>query len=278
MMSRLFTIWRPHVPESIDGLPLVTKVSEFFTNFPYHRLPDRPILAFCLRPEIAFGLVVFYLLSDKPVAMFRDAIRLDPKSNSFRNCIAVHNLLLGIFSAVCAWNSYPVVVSHLMKYGAFDTYCDPNGTLWHEGLGAWSTIFYLSKYYEFLDTWVLVLKGKQASFLQVYHHAGIVLTMYGGVVSQSAWLQVVVLLNSGTSSALSLSNLCQWRCPANIFHRRHSLFDFPPPSHPHVHVHLFSYQNTGAQSRNQECQILDHGADWSVHYWHLEYTGSSHHG
>jgi hypothetical protein len=33
-------------------------------------------------------------------------------------------------------------------------------------------IFYISKYYEFLDTWVLVMKGKAPSFLQIYHHVG----------------------------------------------------------------------------------------------------------
>lgn len=64
-------------------------------------------------------------------------------------------------------------------------------------MGAWCTIFYVSKYYEFIDTFVLIAKGKKPSFLQLYHHAGIVLTMWGGVVSQSSWLLIVVLLNSG---------------------------------------------------------------------------------
>ena len=59
-----------------------------------------------------------------------------------------------------------------------------------------ATIFYISKYYEFIDTWILVLKRKEPSFLQLYHHTGIVFTMWGGVASQSAWLFVVVLLNS----------------------------------------------------------------------------------
>lgn len=82
------------------------------------------------------------------------------------------------------------------RYGAFENYCDPNGTLWHSGFGAWSVIFYVSKFWEFVDTWILVLKGKKPSFLQVYHHTGIAFCMWVGVLSQSSWMVSLVLLNS----------------------------------------------------------------------------------
>ena len=39
-------------------------------------------------------------------------------------------------------------------------------------------------------------QGKEPSFLQIYHHTGIVAIMWGAVASQSAWLIFVVLLNS----------------------------------------------------------------------------------
>ena len=91
----------------------------------------------------------------------------------------------------------PIVIYHLAEKGAMATYCDADGSLWASGMGAWCTIFYVSKYYEWVDTLVLIAKGKKPSFLQLYHHAGIVLTMWGGVVSQGAWLLIVVLLNSG---------------------------------------------------------------------------------
>ncbi len=32
-------------------------------------------------------------------------------------------------------------------------------------------VYYLSKYLELLDTWILVLKGKSLSLLHVFHHA-----------------------------------------------------------------------------------------------------------
>jgi hypothetical protein len=193
---RLLNVWRPDVPESVDGAPLVTKILEFF-DFPYERLPENAFVATLMRPEIVVCLALLYLVSKKPLQVFVRASGWNPKNDAFRMFIAVHNLALAIFSAVCAYNSWPIVIQHFRTRGFIATYCDQDGSLWTtSGLGAWSTLFYISKYYEFLDTWILVLKGKEASFLQVYHHTGIVLAMYGGVASQSAWLIFVVLLNS----------------------------------------------------------------------------------
>lgn len=45
----------------------------------------------------------------------------------------------------------------------------------------WSYAYYLSKFYEFLDTVLLLVKAKPASFLHVFHHA---------VVVVMAWLWV----------------------------------------------------------------------------------------
>jgi hypothetical protein len=194
MHTPMLGVWRPSLSESVDGKPLATSVSELFFDFPYDRLPENKILAFFLRPEGMIGLLIFYWLS-KP--LFK-AIQpfIDTKTTLFRASIAIHNLGLAIFSLVVAWNSWPVVLSHLIEEGRFATYCDPEGTLWSGGLGAWSVVFYISKYYEFVDTWILVLKGKPPSFLQVYHHTGIAFCIWGGVLSQSAWLVYVVLLNS----------------------------------------------------------------------------------
>lgn len=89
------------------------------------------------------------------------------------------------------------MLQHLYQHGLKETYCDYSGTLWSSGLGGWATIFYISKYYEFLDTFVLIVKNKKPSFLQIYHHAGVAICMWGAVASQGAWVLVVVLLNSG---------------------------------------------------------------------------------
>jgi hypothetical protein len=195
-LFRLFQVWRPEIPESSDGMPLAT-VASHFVHFPYDRLPSNTLVAVLMRPEVVIGLVIFYLMSKKILKLAMKVTGFNSENAAFQFFITAHNLGLAVFSGVCAYNSWPIVIQHFATRGLMATYCDKDGSLWREGgLGAWATVFYISKYYEFVDTWILVLKGKEASFLQVYHHTGIVLAMYGGVASQSAWLLFVVLLNS----------------------------------------------------------------------------------
>ena len=92
------------------------------------------------------------------------------KSAAFKWFTACHNLVLIVVSAAVMIKSTPLVLG-------------------------WGSVFYLSKYYEFVDTWILVCKvdgrtGKRVvpSLLQTYHHAGIALTMYGSTVSQVSGL------------------------------------------------------------------------------------------
>jgi hypothetical protein len=185
----------PHLSESVDGAPLATTVSELYTDFHYDRLTTNPTIAIFLKPTYMLAMLVFYNVS-KP--LFRAiATIIDPKALWFRASIALHNLGLAVFSAIVAAKSWPVVINHLLEEGIFATYCDPHGTLWGKyGFGHWAIIFYISKYYEFVDTWILVFKGKKPSFLQIYHHTGIAFCMWVGVLSQSSWLIYVVLLNS----------------------------------------------------------------------------------
>lgn len=47
------------------------------------------------------------------------------------------------------------------------------GRLWNEGLGFWGWFFYISKFYEVVDTFIIVAKGKRCQTLQMYHHVSI---------------------------------------------------------------------------------------------------------
>ena len=191
--------WRPQLPDSLDGEPLATEISHlFFSSFPYDRLPDNVWMSLFLRPEGIVAMLIFYLTISKPICkVIQRTIIPNPKASWFVASIAVHNFALAVFSAAVALNGWPIVYQHYQTHGLFQTYCDPDDTLWTDsGFGAWNFIFYISKFYEFADTWVLILKGKQPSFLQVYHHTGIAFCMWIGVLSHSSWLKYVTLLNS----------------------------------------------------------------------------------
>ncbi len=74
----------------------------------------------------------------------------------------------------------------------FDT-----GRMWNEGLAFYGWIFYLSKFYEVLDTFIILAKGKLSSTLQTYHHAGAMMCMWAGMRYMSAPIWVFAFVNSG---------------------------------------------------------------------------------
>eukprot|EP00588_Corethron_pennatum_P002146 CAMPEP_0194285286 /NCGR_PEP_ID=MMETSP0169-20130528/29847_1 /TAXON_ID=218684 /ORGANISM="Corethron pennatum, Strain L29A3" /LENGTH=267 /DNA_ID=CAMNT_0039031375 /DNA_START=176 /DNA_END=975 /DNA_ORIENTATION=+ len=191
------SIWQPSVPISSDGFPLALNISDLFLAFPRDRLPPNPFVRFLMKPEVVVLIVAAYLVSKPPLRFLCRTVGIDGTSYTFRMGVASHNASLAVFSFVVFVNTLLIVVGHFVKHGTVETYCDVDGTLWgNSGLGGWATIFYISKYYEFVDTWIIVMKGRSPSTLQVYHHAGVVLSMWGAVASHGAWILIVVLLNS----------------------------------------------------------------------------------
>ena len=71
------------------------------------------------------------------------------------------------------------------------------GRMWNEGLAFYGWFFYLSKFYEVIDTMIILAKGKRSSFLQTYHHAGAMLCMWAGIRYMSPPIWMFVCVNSG---------------------------------------------------------------------------------
>lgn len=70
------------------------------------------------------------------------------------------------------------------------------GRIWSEGLAFYGFIFYLSKFYEVLDTLIILAKGKKSSTLQTYHHAGAMMCMWAGIRYMSPPIWMFVFVNS----------------------------------------------------------------------------------
>lgn len=70
------------------------------------------------------------------------------------------------------------------------------GRIWNEGLAFYGWLFYLSKFYEVIDTLIIISKGKKSSFLQTYHHAGAMICMWAGIRYMSPPIWMFVLVNS----------------------------------------------------------------------------------
>ncbi|KAK0621355.1 fatty acid elongase-like protein [Bombardia bombarda] len=92
-----------------------------------------------------------------------------------------------------SWFSYnpDVALSTDGTPSAFDT-----GRMWNEGLAFYGWLFYLSKFYEVLDTFIILAKGKYSSTLQTYHHAGAMMCMWAGMRYMSAPIWLFVFFNS----------------------------------------------------------------------------------
>ena len=70
------------------------------------------------------------------------------------------------------------------------------GRLWNQGLAYLGWIFYLSKFYEVVDTAIILAKGKKSSTLQTYHHAGAMMCMWAGIRYVAPPILIFTLVNS----------------------------------------------------------------------------------
>lgn len=74
-------------------------------------------------------------------------------------------------------------------------FCFPPGTRTSGPVFFWSYVFYLSKFYELLDTLIMILKRRPLTFLHVFHHA-IVVVMSFFWLQYTQSLQIIALLTN----------------------------------------------------------------------------------
>mmetsp|Transcript_6110 Transcript_6110/g.9215 ORF Transcript_6110/g.9215 Transcript_6110/m.9215 type:complete len:263 (+) Transcript_6110:52-840(+) len=158
---------------------------------------------FCNQPAVPIISVLCYLLiSNKITAYIRDILGLKPKGIVIQSITTLHSFALAVYSGWTCYHSWRIVYPYYQEHGFYDTFCDADGSLWRLA-GWWITHFYISKYYEFIDTWIVVLKGRDPIFLQVYHHAGVVILMWATVVTQCTSAGIVLLcLNSAIHTVM----------------------------------------------------------------------------
>lgn len=70
------------------------------------------------------------------------------------------------------------------------------GRVWNEGLAFYGWLFYISKFYEVIDTLIIIAKGKLSSTLQTYHHAGAMMCMWAGIHYMAVPIWTFVFFNS----------------------------------------------------------------------------------
>jgi hypothetical protein len=149
-----------------------------------------------------------------------------------------------------------LLTSYLHSYSLITLIMTLIGTLWTDkDFGFWVSHFYISKFWEFLDTWIIILKGKKPILLQTYHHAGVVLLMWMFTVSTTTTLTITITIpipiptyyyNYEFSGAvLCCHELC------------YLLYTSPNPNHFTFHfLHTFTPQSSTNFKQTSNTQTL----------------------
>lgn len=154
------------------------------------------------------------------------------RTRPFYYLVLLHNIGLAIFSAwvFCGllstvYTNFPSVKQESYSVHAVATLCHVEGRavlqhsglnatasstwdiayddgLWQKGLGYFSWVMYLSKFYEVIDTVILIMKGKESTFLQMFHHAGVMVCSWALVRSITPHCLVAAQLNSGVHALM----------------------------------------------------------------------------
>ncbi|KAI5159382.1 hypothetical protein NEAUS03_0254 [Nematocida ausubeli] len=135
--------------------------------------------------------------SEKTVA------RKAQKSMQLKTLIFVHNMGMSLFSMLVFKKTFEVISTGFSTM-SFDAFLSDSDGSMEKGLSPWIWIFYISKYYEVVDTLILFLSHKESSFLQMYHHAGAIVACWLVSLSQSYSGWIWVVLNSFIHSTMYL--------------------------------------------------------------------------
>ncbi|ORY87796.1 ELO family [Protomyces lactucae-debilis] len=120
------------------------------------------------------------------------------KTAAFRYFCFVHNLALSLYSGWTFLSAVPIIHRQFWRSDLqpIQRICSADQAVFHAGLGRLTYIFYLSKFYEVLDTAIILAKGKRSPLLQTYHHAGAMITMFAGGKYSATPIWLFVVFNS----------------------------------------------------------------------------------
>ncbi|CAI4219505.1 unnamed protein product [Parascedosporium putredinis] len=177
-----------------------------------------------LDPRVPITIAAVYAVTVKALNVYNTSNGKKPwaiaKTTGFAWFVILHNVFLAVYSAwtfVGMFRTLKVSVQNPFGpaglAGTVDSLCHiltqspaitsagvPDvhapGRIWNEGLAFYGWIFYLSKFYEVLDTFIILAKGKQSSTLQTYHHAGAMMCMWAGIRYMAAPIWMFAFVNS----------------------------------------------------------------------------------
>lgn len=117
---------------------------------------------------------------------------------AFKYLCVLHNSILALYSAWTFISVVPILHSRFSNTAipTVERICCSNRQIFDDGLERLTYYFYLSKYYEVIDTLIILARGKRSPLLQTYHHAGAMITMFAGAKYRATPIWLFVTFNS----------------------------------------------------------------------------------
>jgi len=145
-------------------------------------------------PAVPWIAIVVYLITLKVI----HTIMKTREGFKLKLLVAGHNAFLSLGSLVMLVAIAAGVAGRLRETGGsvFEIVCDPTGAMLTGWPYFWLYVFYLSKYYELLDTVFLALKKRELKFLQVYHHCLTLFTAWAGMTTETSYQWWAAILNT----------------------------------------------------------------------------------
>lgn len=167
----------------MEASPIVNNVSLPFT--PLAIPEDNAFYQFTMNIKTPIVACILYIMITKYLnkknierSQTKEKVPQFSTTSWFKAFVFGHNFLLMAFSFVVFYYTFPLLVANYLRRPFLDAFCDKKGVIYSHGFGFWTWVFYVSKYYEIVDTAILLAKGKRVSFLQSFHHAGAIMIMW----------------------------------------------------------------------------------------------------
>jgi len=122
-------------------------------------------------PYYAIAAYLTIIYSVLWYARSRTSPIIDPAK--LKKLLAAHNLVLCIASVVMTAGYAFNIIRTMLEHGFYGAYCGVSEEV-DNRLYYWTNVFYLSKFYELLDTLFLVLERKEPIFLHIWHHCSVI--------------------------------------------------------------------------------------------------------
>ncbi|KAJ2659447.1 hypothetical protein IWW48_003492 [Coemansia sp. RSA 1200] len=150
-------------------------------TYPYAMHWKVPVLV-----SVAYTLAILRVNPQKPQSIAAHK-PTHAESVIFKRLVIAHNILLATFSLWILVSMSTGVISNISHYGWYGGLCDKKFTLWNAKLFRLSYYFYLSKYYEFIDTLIILYKGPTICGVRLYGLYQQPVTYRLGINSSGQW-------------------------------------------------------------------------------------------